>query len=193
MAVLPNIDGQSRQASKSWVEIDTKNLTDIDLMFRQLPKQVSQDSVWNKFWRRVSKPLVKAAKSNAKQIGGKGQLARSIGYFRTKASKKYHGGYVGPRVTGAFAKKETESQSGKKLKGKKQYTKSGFYGAWVEYGDEVMFGGRGKGKAQPFMADAWNSEHKKVLVDGFKDGQVIFERALKIHERRLKKYGKLGF
>ena len=192
MAIIPNIDGQSRQASKSWVEIDTKNLTDIDLMFRQLPKQVSQDKIWNKFWRRVSKPLVKAAKSNAEQIGGSGQLARSIWYFRTKASKKYHGGYVGPRVKGAFAKKETESQSGKKLKGKKQYTKSGFYGAWVEYGGEVKFGGRGYGTDQPFMKKAWDSDHRIVLLNGFKDAEIIFDRALKIHERRLKKYG-LGY
>tara|TARA_R100000808_G_C2060617_1_gene92216 strand:- start:47 stop:625 length:579 start_codon:yes stop_codon:yes gene_type:complete len=192
MAVIPNIDGQSRQASKSWVEIDTKNLTDIDLMFRQLPKQVSQDSVWNKFWRRVSKPLVKAARDNAKQLKGSGQLAKSIGYFRTKASKRYHGGYVGPRVKGSFATKQTESSTGKKLKGKKQYTKSGFYGAWVEYGSEVMFGGKGRGEDQPFMKKAWDSDHKMVLVDGMKDAQVIFERALKIHERRLKKYG-LGY
>ena len=193
MAVIPNIDGQSRQASKSWVEIDTKNLTDIDLMFRQLPKQVSQDSVWNKFWRRVSKPLVKAARDNAKQLKGSGQLAKSIGYFRTKASKRYHGGYVGPRVKGSFATKQTESSTGKKLKGKKQYTKSGFYGAWVEYGSEVKFGGKGYGKKdQPFMKKAWDSDHKMVLVDGMKDAQVIFERALKIHERRLKKYG-LGY
>jgi hypothetical protein len=192
MAVIPNIDGQSRQAAKSWVEIDTKNLTDIDLMFRQLPKQVSQDSVWNKFWRRVSKPLVKAARSNAQQLKGSGQLAKSIGYFRTKASKRYHGGYVGPRVKGAFAKKEKETSTGKKLKGRKQYTKSGFYGAWVEYGSEVMFGGKGRGKDQPFMQKAWDSDHKTVLVNGMKDAQIIFERALKIHERRLKKYG-LGY
>ena len=193
MAVIPNIDGQSRQAAKSWVEIDTKNLTDIDLMFRQLPKQVSQDSVWNKFWRRVSKPLVKAARSNAKQLKGSGQLAKSIGYFRTKASKRYHGGYVGPRVKGSFATKQTETSTGKKLKGVKQYTKSGFYGAWVEYGSEVKFGGKGYGKKdQPFMKKAWDSDHKMVLVNGMKDAQVIFERALKIHERRLKKYG-LGY
>ena len=75
----------------------------------------------------------------------------------------------------------------------KQYTKSGFYGAWVEYGGEVKFGGKGTGTDQPFMKKAWDSDHKMVLVNGMKDAQVIFERALKIHERRLKKYGKLGY
>ena len=163
------------------VEIPPANLRDINLMFKQLPKQVSRDKTWIKFWRHVSKPLVKAAKTNANNLNrskkGTGQLAKSISFFTTKKSRKYLGGYVGPRVKGAFKSKE----------------KSGYYGAWVEYGAEVMFGGKGKGEDQPFMQKAWDSENKMVLADGMKDAQIIFERALKIHERRLKKYGKLGY
>ena len=163
------------------VEIPPANLRDINLMFKQLPKQVSRDKTRIKFWRQVSKPLVKAAKKNAENLNrskkGTGQLAKSISFFTTKKSRKYLGGYVGPRVKGAFKSKE----------------KSGYYGAWVEYGAEVMFGGKGKGEDQPFMQKAWDSENKMVLADGMKDAQIIFERALKIHERRLKKYGKLGY
>ena len=163
------------------VEIPPANLRDINLMFEQLPKQVSKNKTWIKFWRRVSKPLVKAAKTNAENLNrskkGTGQLSKSISFFTTQKSRKYLGGYVGPRVKGAFKSKE----------------KSGYYGAWVEYGGEVNFGGRGYGTDQPFMKKAWDSDHRIVLLNGFKDAEIIFDRALKIHERRLKKYGKLGY
>ena len=159
------------------VEVDKNNLRDINLMFQQLPKQVDQNKIWVKFWRENSKPLVKAAKNNAKGLGGSGQLAKSVGFFTTKASRKYNGGYVGPKVKGAFSSKK----------------KSGFYGAWVEYGGETKFGGKGFGNDQPWMSDAWSSAHKQVLASGMKSAEKIFERALKIHTRRLKKYGTLGY
>mgnify|MGYP003649308652 FL=1 len=158
------------------VEVDKNNLRDINLMFQQLPKQVDQNKIWVKFWRENSKPLVKAAKNNAPK-GKTGRLAASVGFFTTKASRKYNGGYVGPRVKGAFSSKK----------------KSGFYGAWVEYGGETKFGGKGFGKNQPWVSDAWSSAHKQVLASGMKSAEKIFERALKIHTRRLKKYGTLGY
>mgnify|MGYP003146117925 CR=1 FL=1 len=170
--------------NKITVEVNKQNLRDIELMFKQLPKQVDQSKVWVKFWRHVSKPLVKAAKSNAQALGGTGQLANSVGFFTTKASRKYNGGYVGPRVKGAFAKKDKETG---------KYSKSGYYGAFVEYGGEVNFGGKGTGKNQPWMANAFNTEKGTVLSNGMKDAEKIFERALKTHTRRLKKYGKLGY
>lgn len=43
------------------------------------------------------------------------------------------------------------------------------------------------------MADAWDSSHRSVLMGGMKSAEKIFERAVKIHERRLKKYGTLGY
>ena len=163
------------------VEIPPANLRDINLMFKQLPKQVSRDKTWIKFWRHVSKPLVKAAKKNAENLNrskkGTGQLAKSISFFTTKKSRKYLGGYVGPRVKGAFKSKE----------------KSGYYGAWVEYGNEVMHYGKFKGKANPFMQKAWKAAHKIVLENGFKDSEIIFKRVIKSHEKRLKKYGRLGY
>ena len=159
------------------IEINKNNLRDINLMFQQLPKQVDKEKIWVKFWRENSKPLINSAKQNAAQLGGKGKLAKSVGFFTTKASRKYNGGYVGPRVKGAFRSKE----------------KSGFYGAWVEYGGDVKFGGKGFGKDQPWMSDAWDSAHRQVLNNGMRDAEKIFARALKTHERRLKKYGKLGY
>ena len=105
----------------------------------QLPKQVKKNSIWQKFWRKNSKPFIDAAKSNLNGLTGQQnqkdkkrteQLKRSIGYFTTRASRKYLGGFVGPRVKGRFKSKD----------------KSGYYGAWIEYGSEVKFGGRGYGK-----------------------------------------------
>jgi len=167
------------------VEVDKNNLRDINLMFQQLPKQVDKNKVWVKFWRENSKPLQKAAKQNAAQLRGEGhdQLAKSVGFFTTKASRKYLGGYVGPRVKGVFAKPDKKTGKGK----------SGFYGAWVEYGGSVKFWGKGVGKNQPWMSDAWDSAHRQVLNNGMKSAEKIFARALKIHERRLKKYGTLGY
>tara|TARA_R100001143_G_C3333349_1_gene120548 strand:+ start:564 stop:1064 length:501 start_codon:yes stop_codon:yes gene_type:complete len=159
------------------IEINKQNLIDINLMFKQLPKQVDQNKVWVKFWRESTKPLVKAAQENAEALEGTGQLAKSVGFFTTKASRKYNGGYVGPKVKGAFKSKE----------------KSGYYGAWVEYGGEVNFGGKGTGSNQTWMADAFNAKKNIVLENGMKDAEKIFDRALKIHERRLKKYGTLGY
>lgn len=159
------------------IEIDKNNLRVIDDMFKQLPKQVNKDKVWLKFWRENSKPLVRAAKSKAQGLGGTGQLAKSVGFFTTKSSRKYNGGYVGPRVKGAFRSKK----------------KSGFYGAWVEYGGSVNFGGKGTGKDQPWMAEAWSSAHRQCVTNGMRDAEKIFVKAVKTHEKRMAKYGKLGY
>ena len=159
------------------VEVNRANLRDIDNMFKQLPKQVNQNKVWVKFWRHVSKPLVKGAKQNAASLGGTGQLAKSVGFFTTKASRKYNGGYVGPRIKGAFKDKK----------------KSGYYGAWIEYGSEVKFGGRGYGKDQPFIKPAWQSAYLKVTQNSMNDAEFVMAKAIKSHERKLQKYGKFGY
>ena len=81
--------------------LGTKELNDL---FMQLPKQVKKNSIWQKFWRKNSKPFIDAAKSNLNGLTGQQnqkdkkrteQLKRSIGYFTTRASRKYLGGFVG--------------------------------------------------------------------------------------------------
>ena len=171
----------------SGVTVEIKGLQEIDRMFQQLPKQVNQDAVWAKFWRLNSKPLIKAAKQNApvadKDITypadpslkiKKGTLRDSIIFYRTKASKKYYGGYVGPRVKGKYKK-----------------NKGGYFGAWVEYGHKT--GHKGNTKAFPFMEKAWSQAHGIVLMNGMKDSEKIFTRVLKSHEKRLQKYGSVGY
>ncbi len=171
------------------VTMKVKGMKEIEAMFRQVPKQVKQDSIWAKFWRLNTKPLLKAAQSvtpiakkdvpyppdKSKTIK-KGTLRDSIGFFRTRASKKYLGAYIGPKVKGKFKK-----------------NKGGYYGAWVEYGAEVMHYGKFKSKNQPFMQRGWDMAHKIVLANGFKDSEKIFERVMKSHEKRMQKYGRLGY
>lgn len=163
--------------------LGSKELND---MFKQLPKQIKQNAIWQKFWKLNSKPFIDAAKSNLNGLTGQQnqkdvkrteQLKKSIGYFTSKASKKYLGGYVGPRVKGAFKSKE----------------KSGYYGAWVEYGGEVKFGGRGFGKNQEFMQPAWQSAYLKVQQNSMKDAEIVMAKAIKSHEKRLQKFGKYGY
>mgnify|MGYP001441507198 CR=1 FL=1 len=171
----------------SGVSVEAQGLKEIDQMFRQLPKQVSQDVIWGRFWRKVSKPLKEAAAGNVKDAPKdipyppdtslkirKGTLRESIQFYRTRASKKVYGGYVGPRVKGKFRK-----------------NKGGYYGAWVEYGHKTVHGKMTKDN--PFMEKAFKSKSGTVLSNGFKDAEKIFVSAVKSHERRLKKYGTLGF
>ena len=161
--------------------LGTKELND---MFMQLTKQIKKNTVWQKFWRKNSKPFVDAAKSNLNSLKGqRGQsdkkrtetLKKSIGYFTTRRSRKFMGGFVGPRVKGRF--------SGEK---------SGYYGAWVEYGGEVKFGGKGYGKDQPYFETAWKSNYLKVTQNAMGDAEFIMAKAIKSHEKKLQKYGKFG-
>ena len=45
----------------------------------------------------------------------------------------------------------------------------------------------------PFMENAFKSKSGTVLSNGFKDAEKIFVSAVKSHEKRLKKYGSLGY
>ncbi len=167
-------------------EIEVKGLKEINDLFSQLPKQVKRTNIWTAFWRKNSKPFITQAQSNLNSLKGQkdkatpkrtGRLKESIGFFTTKSSRKYLGGYVGPRVKGTF-------------KGK---GKSGYYGAWIEYGGEVKFGGKGFGINQEFMKPSWDGAKAQVLQNSFKDAEEVMAKAIKRHEKRLQKYGKYGY
>ena len=169
-------------------DVNVFGADEIRRMFMELPKQVNQDKIWNKFFKKISKPLISKAQSLAPKKTG--QLAKSIGYFRTKASQKFLGGYVGPRVKGAFAARDKDYKGSNKSK---IYTKSGFYGAWQEYGSEVMFGGKGLGKSKPFLKPAYNDTKVQMINNSFRDAEIIFAKAIKSHEKRMQKFGKFGY
>lgn len=153
-------------------------LNELQNMFKELPKQLSNQKIWQRYWRVNSRPLVKAAKQKAAALNGTGQLSKSIGYFTTKASRRTFGGYVGPRVRGAF----------------KDMKKSGYYGAWVEYGAEVKLWGKypsSKGN-QKFMQPAYDETKGTMLIHALKDGGVAMDKLIRSHTKRTEKYGILG-
>lgn len=169
------------------VTVEAQGLKEINQMFNELPKQVNKDLIWGRFWKKVSEPLKDAAISNAPIADRdvvyppdsslkitKGTLKNSIQFYRTRASKEANGGYVGPRVKGKFKK-----------------NKGGYYGAWVEYGHKKK--GGGMTTAKPWMEKAFNEKSGTVLSNGFKDATDIFVKAVKRHEKRLQKYGSLGY
>mgnify|MGYP003646379781 FL=1 len=172
----------------SGISVDVQGIKEISQMFAQLPKQVNEDAVWGRFWKKVTVPLLKAAETNApiakKDVPyppdeglkiKRGTLKSSLKFYRTKASKgDIHGGYIGPRVKGKFKK-----------------NKGGYFGAWVEYGHKMKKGGTTK--SNPFMEKSFREKSGSVLSNGFKDAEKIFDSALKRHENRLKKYGSLGY
>lgn len=161
---------------------------EIQKMFHDLPKQINKDKIWNNFFKKISKPALSKAKSLVPKNSG--QLSRSLGYFRTKASKRFLGGYIGPRVKGKFAKINKEYKGKNK---KKIYDQSGYYGAWIEYGNEVMFGGKGLGKAQEYMLPAFQQTKNQMINESFKNAEIIMAKAIKTHVNRMNKFGKFGY
>ena len=161
------------------VTFKMEGLKELQDLFAQLPKTLNNDKMFNKFFRENSKPLIKEARANlVKEKADKtGRLKRSIGYFTTRRSRKFLGGFVGPKVKGAFKTK----------------SKSGFYGAWIEYGDEVMFGGRGPMKrAKKYFEPAFQSTKGIMLKNTFKDAEKVIERSVKSYARRTQKFGIFG-
>ena len=176
--------------------VEVFGVKEIQRMFEQLPKQIKngEGKAWNAFWKETSKPMQRQAQINANKISntskrGTGRLGRSIGFFSTRTSRKNMGGYIGPRVKGKFAKK-SEDYKGKNRN--KMYGKSGFYGAWVEFGSEIKFGGKGFGQDQPFMLPAFNETKQIVNQNARNDANKIVERLINNHTKRTKKFGVLG-
>jgi hypothetical protein len=177
------------------VEVDKENIRRIMALFNNLPKKVSKDAVWGRFWKKVTVPMLESAVKKAPllkrgttgRVGvsyppnpeltiARGTLKKSIKFYRTRASKgDVHGGYIGPRVKGKFKK-----------------NKGGYYGAWVEYGHKITHTG-GMSEANPFMEKAFQATSSTVLANGFSDAEKIFIKAVQADARRLKKYGSLGY
>lgn len=138
---------------------------------KRLPNILNNPKNLTKIFRENAKPLVKEAKALAPKKTG--QLSRSIGFFTTAASRKVGGGYVGPKVRGAFRSKE----------------KTGFYGAFIEYGGKVKFGGKGFGTTQEFMQPAYNNKKNTMMINLLQDAKKVMYKEIK----RLRKFGTLGY
>jgi hypothetical protein len=183
------------------VTVKLQGQKEIADLFAKLPKQISRDKLWRNFFKKNSQPLVDAAQDAAPLLGDsgnsksrsllsipyppnkslrirRGTLRDSIGFFTTKASRKMNppGGYVGPRVKGKFSK-----------------NKGGYFGAWVHYGNEVMFFGKYTGHAKPYMKTAWERTKSTVTNNSLNDAEKIAAQAMKTFARRTRRYGKFGY
>lgn len=156
-------------------------LKEINQMLEQLPKEVSNSRKWNNLWKEIGKPLIKNAKERADQISAKspdgtGRLGKSIKYFTTKRTRKFLGGMIGPRVKGSFS----------------SFKKSGYYGAWVEYGGSVKFGNKGFGKDQKFMKPAYDATIDLMNKNALNSAKKTVEKLMKSHLKKTNKFGILG-
>ena len=190
--------GQSSQAMKSSVKL--MGAREIADMFKDLPKQIKQFTVWKTLWKEVGKDALRDARSLAPTLGdskksspltvvrgvvyppdhskriAKGTLKKSITFFTTRDSKNHLGLYLGPKVKGAYAK-----------------NKGGYYGAWLEFGNEIMHFGKYKSRATKFMQPAWDRNRIKMTTTAFSKAGNVVAKAIKRHETRMKKYGTLGY
>ena len=68
-----------------------------------------------------------------------------------------------------------------------------YYGAWIEYGDEVMFGGRGPMKrAKKYFEPAYQSTKRIMLKNTIRDAEKVIARTVKSYAKRTEKYGTFG-
>ena len=144
-------------------------------MFGKLPKQINKYNVWKALWRKIGKPALNDAQSKVPEKTGR--LKNSLGFFTTRATKNFMGLYLGPRVKGAY----------------KSGGKSGYYVSWIEYGNEVMFWGKGVGTAQKYMKPAWDKNKIPMTQKALKEATELVARVIKRHEKRLQKYGRAGY
>jgi len=190
--------GQQSQAMKSSIKL--MGAKEISAMFKDLPKQINQHTVWKALWREVGKDALRDAKELAPKLGDsgkvsakikkegvpyppnkelritKGTLKKSITFFTTRDSKNHLGLYLGPKVKGAYGK-----------------NKGGYYGAWLEYGNETMHFGKYKSRATKFMEPAWRQNRIKMTTTAFSKAGDIAAKAIKRHEARMNKFGKWGY
>ena len=190
--------GKYNQAMKSSVKL--LGAKEISEMFGALPKQINQHTVWKALWRKIGASALSEAKRLAPKLGDSGKvdektkargvvyppdhskriakstLKKSIGFFTTRDSKNHLGIYLGPRVKRAYAR-----------------NKGGYFGAWLEYGNEVMHFGKYKSRATKFMAPAWNRNRIKMTTSAFTEAGNIAAKSIKRFEKRMQKFGRLGF
>lgn len=175
------------------VNIKIANEKSIVELFEGLEQGINKTNTWQKFWRLNVKPFISSAQNKApvskigdhtfnfKGAGKKtikeGTLKESIGYFTTRNRKKnWMGGFVGPRVKGRFRDE-----------------KGGWYGNFVEYGDEVRHFGRANNYAgKEFMRPAFEENKQRVLANSKKDAIIIFEKEVKRWAKRTEKFGIFG-
>ena len=148
-----------------------QGIKEIEKLFSELPRGIKQPTTWRKFWKKNTEPMRQAAEDLA-PIADKNHIQ----FITTRKTRKYLGGYIGPRVKGVF-------------KG----ARSGFYGPFVEYGGQVKHWGKANSyEGKKFMEPAFKSKKSTVISSGYKDAEEIFAKETKRWAKRTEKYGVLG-
>tara|TARA_R110002020_G_scaffold731_4_gene3638 strand:+ start:4141 stop:4704 length:564 start_codon:yes stop_codon:yes gene_type:complete len=186
------IAGAKSSQQNDKVTFELQGIAKVERMFKQMEQWVGTkkaDAGWVRLWKKTMEPLRKAAVQNAPLLGDsgtestsskyqipyppnkklyikRGTLKESIQWFRTPASRDVNGGYIGPRVKGKYGK-----------------NKGGYYGAWIEYGDQVEHFGKYTSKAVPFMKTAFQAKGDGVI-------KTIYPLAEKMYLRMAKKFNK---
>ena len=170
----------SQQTDK--VTFELQGMPKVIQMFKQIERwkdSKAADAAWVRLWKKTMKPLQDAAIRNAPESDKdipyppnkslkikRGTLKDSIQWFRTPASRDYNGGYIGPRVKGKYGK-----------------NKGGYYGAWIEYGDQVEHFGKYTSEGKTFMKDAFKAKGSSVI-------RSIYPLAEKMYKRAARKFAK---
>ena len=197
---MPLYTKQLGGGSSDQTTVKIQGIKEIQQMFNDLPKQINQYNTWKALWSKIGKPALDDAKRLAPKLGdsrnvsskikkdgipyppnkskriAKGTLKKSIHFFTTRDSKNHLGLFLWPRVKHAYGK-----------------NKGGYYGAWLEFGNETMFFGKYKGKATKFMEPAWRQNRIKMTTTAFSKAGNVVAKAIKRHETRMRKFGTLGY
>ncbi len=80
-----------------------------------------------------------------------------------KASREFGGGYVGLRAKGSFKNKE----------------KSGFYGAWIEVGNQAKSKTYKWGPAKPFIGPAYKATKSLLMNNMLIDARKVMYKQIK--------------
>ena len=176
------IAGASSSQQIDKITFELQGIPKVIQMFKQIERwkdSKAADAGWLRLWKKTMKPLQEAAIKNAPEADKdipyppkksllikRGTLKNSIEWFRTKASRDFNGGYIGPRVKGKFGK-----------------NKGGYYGAWIEYGDQVEHFGKYTSDGVTFMKDAFKAKGSSVI-------RSIYPEAEKMYKRAARKYAK---
>ena len=165
--------------TKSRVGVNVVGLKGLQKFLSNFPDILNNPKNLERIFRENSKPLQKEIKKNIAGMSfkngssGSNQLEKSVGFITTKASRKFGGGYVGLRAKGAFKNKE----------------KSGFYGAWIEVGNQAKIKSYKWGPAKPFIEPAYKTTKTFLINNMLIDAKKVMYKEIK----KIRKFGTLGY
>mgnify|MGYP000845979433 CR=1 FL=1 len=155
--------------TKSRVGFNVVGMKDLQNFMKRFPDLLNNPKNLERIFRENSKPLQEQIKKNIAGMSfkngstGSNQLEDSVGFITTKASREFGGGYVGLRAKGSFKNKE----------------KSGFYGAWIEVGNQAKSKTYKWGPAKPFIGPAYKATKSLLMNNMLIDARKVMYKQIK--------------